>query len=1082
MAVALAALVSNVGRRWTASARTIEVVLDVHMCAAQPFLEQSIDQYASLCRNPHDPMHWVVELWDGSTMSSHEFLERVAKDKKLFGKGSWGPNADHSRMLFTPLKPGQTGVLPITKFLVLRHPSDLECAVSKMMRSDDDSVEDGASADFSKIGVQDTTQNRRRRHKSRSKRLLRALSNVFSFDAKFNENAKDARRIKDIVRQMAGISMIAAAQTEIGRMNAASEDDAKELGMDMLQAFKMLDIYDTSYFDSLFRKFKNWFTSEQESTAGREIFKGAMGAAACGVAAFSKTFSPECTNVLSTVASIAGAKLGLGTPSTYRVKALVEFVQTYLTNLQDAVQRFDKVNDKIYEIVNTATAQVQCVLQLFGAYYDFKSPVTMRSPDGIEHTYKIALGRNVRGFASEQLMAYNFKENIELTEAMIKEIERLQDLLVHSMQLLELRHVGLMQAGAQSREETIPESNHPPNKDLMASGSVHSQRQRKNGRRTKWRLDGRVWRKREEIKMCGIGSVLCRVPAAAATGTTTGAVAAAAPDLSPGVLEALARRGPDAVTTAHPPLRDVGLGGLCLAGAVLHLRGTDGNVVKQPIKDARGNWLLWNGEAYDCGARSDSMHVSSLLERFDAEFYSKKSNTASEGFCSEFAFELRDTMQKVLGPWAFIWWHARTSTMWSKTKAGQDGGQVQSDASPEQQLFTALDASVQRRVQNIAAPPHHSAAAAGGGVENVSEIGILFSGGLDCTVLAALAHAHVSPASAPIDLINVCFDAKSHASPDRQTAILSYVELCSKYPTRPWRLVGVDATVDDVNHMSKYITSLVYPSGSSISSGTTSQMDINIGTALWFAARGKGRLISLAEAQEMAVQFRPKVAQATKSMNATKTKSVDRSKNKKKKQKQKQNSTEAKSNTCNDGAGTGEAKTNVASSSENASSSCTVLSKFSQVSYQSPCRVLLSGLGADEYLAGYGRHRTAYRRGGAQELRRELILDAERLPERNHGRDDRCISDHAKEVRYPFLDEEVIRTVGTMSVETIAHMSLPRGQGEKRLLRQIAQNILDLRVCSGLPKRALQFGSRMVQSIEKENKRRKKLADAERNA
>ena len=691
--------------------------------------------------------------------------------------------------------------------------------------------------------------------------------------------------------------------------------------------------------------------------------------------------------------------------------------------------------------------------------------------------------------------------------------------------------------------------------------------------------------------MCGIGSVLCRVPAAAATGTTTGAVAAAAPDLSPGVLEALARRGPDAVTTAHPPLRDVGLGGLCLAGAVLHLRGTDGNVVKQPIKDARGNWLLWNGEAYDCGARSDSMHVSSLLERFDAEFYSKKSNTASEGFCSEFAFELRDTMQKVLGPWAFIWWHARTSTMWyardplgrrsllsrrtiqadgverfelasvvgsvassgadwvsvpaiglhsavihspltehnheniiesialnsypwvvskhpryglyahnqmvsseslvgapvctelrSKTKAGQDGGQGQSDASPEQQLFTALDASVQRRVQNIAAPPHHSTAAAGGGVENVSEIGILFSGGLDCTVLAALAHAHVSPASAPIDLINVCFDAKSHASPDRQTAILSYVELCSKYPTRPWRLVGVDATVDDVNHMSKYITSLVYPSGSSISSGTTSQMDINIGTALWFAARGKGRLISLAEAQEMAVQFRPKVAQATKSMNATKTKSVDRSKNKKKKQKQKQNSTEAKSNTCNDGAGTGEAKTNVASSSENASSSCTVLSKFSQVSYQSPCRVLLSGLGADEYLAGYGRHRTAYRRGGAQELRRELILDAERLPERNHGRDDRCISDHAKEVRYPFLDEEVIRTVGTMSVETIAHMSLPRGQGEKRLLRQIAQNILDLRVCSGLPKRALQFGSRMVQSIEKENKRRKKLADAERNA
>lgn len=36
------------------------------------------------------------------------------------------------------------------------------------------------------------------------------------------------------------------------------------------------------------------------------------------------------------------------------------------------------------------------------------------------------------------------------------------------------------------------------------------------------------------------------------------------------------------------------------------------------------------------------------------------------------------------------------------------------------------------------------------------------------------------------------------------------------------------------------------------------------------------------------------------------------------------------------------------------------------VPYTSPARVLLNGLGSDELLGGYGRHRTAYTHGGWQ--------------------------------------------------------------------------------------------------------------------
>ena len=80
--------------------------------------------------------------------------------------------------------------------------------------------------------------------------------------------------------------------------------------------------------------------------------------------------------------------------------------------------------------------------------------------------------------------------------------------------------------------------------------------------------------------------------------------------------------------------------------------------------------------------------------------------------------------------------------------------------------------------------------------------------------------------------------------------------------------------------------------------------------------------------------------------------------------------------------------------------------------YTSHARVLLSGLGADELLAGYARHRRAFysTRGveGWETLIAELQMDLDRLWIRNLGRDDRIVSSLGKEVRYPFLDAEVV--------------------------------------------------------------------------
>ena len=54
--------------------------------------------------------------------------------------------------------------------------------------------------------------------------------------------------------------------------------------------------------------------------------------------------------------------------------------------------------------------------------------------------------------------------------------------------------------------------------------------------------------------------------------------------------------------------------------------------------------------------------------------------------------------------------------------------------------------------------------------------------------------------------------------------------------------------------------------------------------------------------------------------------------------------------------------------------------------YQSKCKILLVGLGADEQLAGYGRHRTCFAKGGWEALCQEMNMDLTRLWQRNLGR------------------------------------------------------------------------------------------------
>ena len=266
---------------------------------------------------------------------------------------------------------------------------------------------------------------------------------------------------------------------------------------------------------------------------------------------------------------------------------------------------------------------------------------------------------------------------------------------------------------------------------------------------------------------------------------------------------------------------------------------------------------------------------------------------------------------------------------------------------PVDSLYRLLRTAVRRRIAGT-----HSVA-------------VLFSGGLDSVVLAAL----VLQECHRVTLTNVSFvpdtessaqSMESSAAADTRAAVASYAELQHLFPDAIITFCQRQVPWNEVQKQQNRLKRLIYPK--------ITVMDLNIATAFWFAA-------------------------------------------------------------------------------ETATS----------------CRILLTGLGADEQLGGYGRHRKAWTKHADSKdeqkaaLRNELQLDQQRLWERNLGRDDRVLSDTSKETRYPFLDSDVVQYLTELDVDQICDFNLPPGEGDKRILRQVALR-LGLVTASAAVKRAVSDG------------------------
>ncbi|KAJ3685584.1 hypothetical protein LUZ61_014748 [Rhynchospora tenuis] len=487
---------------------------------------------------------------------------------------------------------------------------------------------------------------------------------------------------------------------------------------------------------------------------------------------------------------------------------------------------------------------------------------------------------------------------------------------------------------------------------------------------------------------------------------------------------------------------------LCLIGAELQLRGV--NTICQPLISPSGNILIFNGEIFGgIEVPPEKNDAESLLHELELCCWGNENKGNS----------VPDVLSSIRGPWALIYWQIRSRTVWYGRDAfgrrsllvreptSEDNRFIISSVAPPSSnnssdgtsmthswqeipcgiysicvkegtsikeavmdekiskhewrdpalvdlinwerkhsgpdsILTATDVPLSSSSQKVLHVLRESVMRRtivdtliqqnGNKDEGEAPIAILFSGGLDSMILAALLDQCLSTRYW-IDLLNVSFDGES--APDRISAKSGLRELQHISPNRRWRLVEIDASLSDLKCETDHVMSLIHPS--------KTYMDLNIGTALWLAAGGDGY--------------------------------VD-----------------------------GETR----------------------YKYRSKSRVLLIGSGADEQCAGYGRYRTKFRSGGWPALEEEMRLDMQRIWKRNMGRDDRCVSDCGKEARFPFLDEDVIRSLLELPLWEIANLEAPAGMGDKKILRQVA-NLLGLHEAALLPKRAIQFGTRIARESNK---------------
>lgn len=381
-----------------------------------------------------------------------------------------------------------------------------------------------------------------------------------------------------------------------------------------------------------------------------------------------------------------------------------------------------------------------------------------------------------------------------------------------------------------------------------------------------------------------------------------------------------------------------------------------------------------------------------------------------------------------------------------------------------------------------------------------NSVSILFSGGVDSLLIA-----YISTKLYPdkiINLINLAFyksikdvNTNTHLltlkAPDRQSGLIAYYELLTITNHQNLELVLVDVDVNNIFNSNNFkennnedykmsILELIYPNNS--------HMDFNISTALKLSTKLQGIKLNK---KEFIKVFGIYIEKSECNLNL-KNHSIINDKNTKTDSsnintkdnyiKKPDYSNDILSKKLPDLISFIESYYNIKAKEEH-NNKIRYLYDDNQANllyYKPISKLILSGLGADEFLGGYARYRTAYNKDIESNytktynteknkfLIEEMSKDIDRVWNRNFGRDDRAISDNGIEMRFPFFDIELINLLSFYDVLDSCDFSLQRGVGEKRVLRQLLYNKFGCKISWNFEKRAIQFGTSLAKETNKD--------------
>jgi asparagine synthetase B (glutamine-hydrolysing) len=352
----------------------------------------------------------------------------------------------------------------------------------------------------------------------------------------------------------------------------------------------------------------------------------------------------------------------------------------------------------------------------------------------------------------------------------------------------------------------------------------------------------------------------------------------------------LQNRGPDACQSIEPTQNYPQYHQIRLQASVLKMRQ---ELVTQPVKIHDNTFLCWNGEIYETCYKDEMWQYETsdtllVAEQLESAFENENDGTTSKRIAEIMAKLYNAEFAVLVLTKSYVYygrdlWGRRSLLRWDCPKGcgsfqivstaesldtsldGDDGidqGQNWSEILPGMVHQTPLTQEMSF-TSNIPYPPIsptstspidtpnltirtsppegvseelwaasvelecHLRRAVKMRLDQKTSSAVLFSGGLDSAVVAALA---AELCIHPLYLYNVSFGPTYMKSNDRKAALVTAAALQKQYPEK--KIVFQDIVVDweDIQHHEPHIRTLLQPK--------STLMDVNIGTALWFASQG----------------------------------------------------------------------------------------------------------------------------------------------------------------------------------------------------------------------------------------------------